>query len=123
MMSIAFSAKGPRRMPRYLIQAAYEPLAKSAFARIPQDRTAAIRTLVQRAGGSVEAIYFCLGEYDVLAIIDVPDDVSVAALSLAANEPGHLRRYTTTKLITSDEFFAAQQLASHISFDPPRIPD
>ena len=37
----------------------------------------------ESAGGTLESIYWILGDRDGLAIVDVPDSVSAAAVSLA----------------------------------------
>lgn len=39
-------------------------------------RKAAITQAVEKLGGKLEAMYFCLGENDVILITDLPDHVS-----------------------------------------------
>lgn len=41
--------------------------------------------MAQSLGGKVESYYFELGEYDVLAILDLPDDEAAAAVALAVD--------------------------------------
>jgi uncharacterized protein with GYD domain len=53
-------------------------------------------------GGRLDAIYFCLGENDVILIFDMPDHVSVAALGSAACAGG-MARTKTTVLLTVEE--------------------
>jgi uncharacterized protein with GYD domain len=64
-------------------------------------------------------MYFALGDYDVVAISSLPDDVAAASLSLAVNAPGHLRAYKTTKLLTPDEFMSAQKKAQGANYKAP----
>jgi uncharacterized protein with GYD domain len=53
-------------------------------------------------GGKVEGFYFSFGAQDALVIVDLPDSVAAAALSLAINASGALRA-TTTPLLTAEE--------------------
>jgi uncharacterized protein with GYD domain len=44
-----------------------------------------ISKLIQGMGGSVESFYFAFGEADVYVTVDLPDNISAAALALAIN--------------------------------------
>ena len=48
-------------------------------------RRQAVEEFFGSAGGKLEVLYFAFGYTDVFAIADLPDNVSAAALSLAAN--------------------------------------
>lgn len=106
-------------MPRYLVQAAYTAEAAAAFVSNPQDRVAGVRALADRMGGSLDSFDFCLGDYDAVITFTAPDDVTAAAVALAAIAPGHLKAYKTTKLLSPDEFMEAQRKAHGISFQAP----
>lgn len=106
-------------MPRYLIQASYSSAAAAAFVSKPQDRVAGVQALAEKLGGKLESFDFCLGEYDVIAVGSFPDDTTAAAMALAVNAPGHLRSYRTTRLMSPQEFLAAQQKAQGTSYQAP----
>ena len=106
-------------MARYMIQASYTAEALAAFVSKPQDRTAGVRALVERMGGQFELLEFCLGDYDVIAIYSAPDDVAATAIALAANAPGHLKSFRTTKLISQDDFIAASRKAGGAGYQGP----
>ena len=53
-------------------------------------------------GGTLEAFYFAFGASDVFAIVDFPDNVSAAAISLAGNGAGQAN-VKATVLITPEE--------------------
>jgi uncharacterized protein with GYD domain len=106
-------------MPRYLIQASYTSTAAAAFVGKPQDRVAGVRALAEKLGGKLERFDFALGEYDVIAVAELPDDTTAAAMALAVNAPGHLKSYRTTRLLSPQEFLAAQQKAHGAGFQAP----
>ena len=106
-------------MPRYLIQASYTSAAAAAFVSNPQDRVAGVQAAAEKLGGKVESVDFCLGEYDVIAVAALPDDTTAAALALAVNAPGHLKSYQTTRLLSPQEFLAAQQKAHDVNYQAP----
>ena len=106
-------------MARYLIQAAYTAEATAALASKPQDRAEAIRGLATKLGAELESVDFCLGEYDVMAVYSAPDDVTATAIALAAQAPGHLKAFKTTKLLSPQEFLAAQRKASGADYQGP----
>ena len=69
--------------------------------------------MVRDLGGTLEAFYFAFGESDVFVIIDLPDNVSSAAVSLA----GGAVRASTTVLITPEEMDQAVQ--KRVNYNPP----
>jgi len=63
---------------------------------------AAVTKFAESAGGRLEAYYFAFGPHDVVAIMDLPDNVSAAALSVAASGGGAVR-VQMTPLLTPEE--------------------
>ncbi len=58
------------------------------------DRAAKFEELAQKHGASLEQPYWTVGAYDIVAIIEAPDDESLTAFLLEAGSQGNLR--TTT---------------------------
>jgi len=106
-------------MPRYLVQASYTAAAAAAFVSNPQDRVGGIQAVIEKLGGKMVSVDFCLGEYDVIVVAEVPDDVTAAAVALAVNAPGHLKSYETTRLMSPQEFLEAQQKAHGAGYQAP----
>ena len=50
--------------------------------------------VVDNLGARVEYLYWTVGSYDIVAIIEAPDDESVSAITLATGSAGSVR--TTT---------------------------
>jgi uncharacterized protein with GYD domain len=65
-------------------------------------RVPAVKKLFESVGGTLECYYYAFGEYDWFIIADVPDNVSMAAVSLKVNASG-LVTSKTTVLITPEE--------------------
>ncbi|MFE7271240.1 GYD domain-containing protein [Streptomyces sp. NPDC057623] len=90
-------------MPKFLIQATYTPDgAKGLLKEGASGRRAAVDRVVNDLGGKVEAMYFAFGEDDLVCVIDFPDAVSMAAVSLTVKASGALRT-RATPLLTLDE--------------------
>jgi len=106
-------------MAHYLIQAAYTAEARKALIAHPEDRAKGVAALMERLGGKLETFYFAMGEYDVVAIAELPDDVAAAAASLAVTGAGHLAAYRTTKLTTNDEMMSAMKRAHDLTYAAP----
>jgi uncharacterized protein with GYD domain len=104
-------------MPKYLVEARYTVEgAKGLVREGGSGRRAAVVRTVESVGGKVEALYFAFGDVDVYIVVDVPDNVSAAALSLAANQSGAIVSKTIV-LLTPEEMDKSVQKA--VSFRPP----
>ena len=72
--------------------------------------------LSNSVGGQLECQYFALGEYDAFAIVDVPDHVSAAAISLSVTASGAARTKSTA-LLTPEE--VDQAVNKKVQYRPP----
>ncbi|MBN8730810.1 MAG: GYD domain-containing protein [Acidobacteria bacterium] len=99
-------------MPKYLVQATYTAEGiKGLMKDKASGRKAAVAAAVKAAKGKLEAFYFAFGSDDAVLIIDVPDSVTAAAISLAAGASG-LVNLKTTPLLTVDEVDQALAMPS-----------
>ncbi|WP_031483055.1 GYD domain-containing protein [Streptomyces bicolor] len=90
-------------MPKFLIQASYTPEGtKGLLEEGASGRRAAVDQVVADLGGEVEAMYFAFGEDDLVCIIDFPDAVSMAAISLRVKAGGALRTRATPLLTLAE---------------------
>jgi uncharacterized protein with GYD domain len=90
-------------MARYLLELAYTPEAWAAQLESPQNRMEAVKPVLDALGARFESLYYAFGEYDLVGIIDAPDNMSAAAASIAFNAGGALKSVRTTPLMTVDE--------------------
>src|SRR5262245_63418398 len=99
-------------MAHYLLEVGYTPEAWKALLKNPVDRSKAIRPVIEKLGGSLQSSWFAFGDYDVILIVEFPDNVSAAAFSLAAAAGGALRSVKTTPLLAINEGLGAMKLAA-----------
>lgn len=90
-------------MPKYLIHARYSSDgAKGVISEGGSSRRDAIATLAEELGGKLDCFYFAFGDDDVVTILDFPDNVTVAAVSMTVGASG-LVSTKTTVLLTPEE--------------------
>jgi uncharacterized protein with GYD domain len=94
-------------MPKYLFQANYTAEgAKGIIKEGGSARKSAIEQAVKTLGGRLEAFYFAFGGVDAYVIVDLPDNVTAAAMALAVGQSG-LATTKTVVLLTVEEADAA----------------
>jgi uncharacterized protein with GYD domain len=106
-------------MALYALQTAYAPLGWAALLKDPQNRMEAVKPVVQRLGGRVVDGWLTFGDYDVLVICQLPDNVSATALSMAISAGGAVKSVKTTPLVTFDEGLDALKKAKDARYTPP----
>jgi uncharacterized protein with GYD domain len=102
-------------MPFYMFQARYTSESFKAMIANPHDREAAVKPLIEAAGGTLHHLFFAFGSEDIVAIVEAPDDAAVAATSFVLGASGVLSAGATTKLMTSAEAVAAMQAAGKLA--------
>jgi uncharacterized protein with GYD domain len=85
----------------------------------PQDRMERVRPAIENLGGKLESGFLAFGEYDLVAVVDFPDNVSAAAFSMSVAAKGGVKAFKTTPLMTMDEAVAAMQRAGDSTYAPP----
>jgi len=108
-------------MPHYLVQGGYAPETWARLMRSPEDREAAVRGQVDKVGGKLETLYFSFGQDDFVAIVDMPDNASAAALAVAVASTGAYRNFRTTPLITNQEMTEVTRRAGQIQWRAPGV--
>jgi uncharacterized protein with GYD domain len=104
-------------MPKYLVTASYTAEgAKGVLKDGGTKRRQAAEAVLTSAGGRIEAFYFAFGENDAYVIVDVPDNATVAAASLAISASGAVRTRTVV-LLTPEEIDQAAKKS--VTYTPP----
>ncbi len=106
-------------MAKYLVQAAYTSEAWAAQINNPQNRLEAVGAVVERLGGKIDGFYLAFGEYDIVGIVDFPDNVSEAAFSIAVAGGGAVKALRTTPLMSIEDAIEAMRRAGTAGYRPP----
>ena len=106
-------------MAHYMLQFSYNSESISELIKNPQDRSGQARALVEGLGGRLETFYYTFGDYDGLAIAELPDSSSAAAASMALAASGGFTAAKTTVLITMGEAVEAMKKANGLGYQPP----
>lgn len=106
-------------MANYLLQVAYTPEAWASMIAHPHDRMNAVRPVIEKLGGKLVQGWFAFGDYDLVAIVDMPTNVDAAAFSLAAAAGGACKSIKTTPLMTTAEGIEALKKAATSGYKTP----
>ena len=106
-------------MAYYLIQASYTGESWGTQIRNPQNALDRLRPGIEALGGSIESAYYAFGEYDVVAILQFPDNASAGAFSVAASAGGAVHAIKTTPLMTIDEGMEMMRKAAGAGYRAP----
>ena len=106
-------------MPHFLTQVAYSEQAWQALVANPQNRLDAIRPVIEKLGGRVVNAYFAFGDYDFVVITELPNNVSAAALAIAASAGGACKSVKTTPLMEAAEGLEALRKAATSGYRAP----
>lgn len=107
-------------MPSYLVQISYTTGSMAALLKKPQNRVAVVSKSVEKLGGKVEGGWITFGDYDVAVVLDMPDNVSAAALSMAFSAGGGCKCVKTTPMISMDDSVAAMKKAAACGYKPAK---
>ncbi len=75
--------------------------------------------MIEGQGGRILGAYYAFGEYDIVLIIEAPDNVNVSALALTAAAGGASKAGETTVLMSIEEGIEAMRRASGTGYRPP----
>ena len=104
-------------MSRYLIQASLSSEGlKGVLKEGGTGRKDAIGKMLADLGGTLESFYFAFGEEDVYALVDVPDNVTAAAIGMTVSASGAVTTKTVV-LLTPEEIDQATKKS--VAYRPP----
>jgi uncharacterized protein with GYD domain len=90
-------------MSKYLVQGSYTADGVKGLAKdTGSGRKKAVAKAIASLGGELETMYFSFGEFDVLAIVDLPDHAAAARFALRAAGTGQVH-IKTTALLSAEE--------------------
>ncbi|MDO8613026.1 MAG: GYD domain-containing protein [Dehalococcoidia bacterium] len=90
-------------MAKYLIEANYVGEGiKGLLKEGGSSRRQAVDKLLASVGGKVESFYYAFGDTDAYVVLDVPDNITAAAVALTVAASGAVKLKTTV-LMTPEE--------------------
>lgn len=107
-------------MASFLLQVAYTPEAMAAMVATPQNRIDALKPVFKKLGGKMTQAWFAFGEYDILAVMELPDNVSAAAFAFAVSAGGACKAVKTTPLMAIADGLKAMKKAGEIGYKIPK---
>ena len=109
-------------MAKFLIQVGYTPQAWASLIKNPQDRTQLLKPVLEKLGGSMSSAYFTFGDYDIIGVLDLPQNADAAAFAIAVSAGGAVRSFKTTPLMTIEEGIGAMKKAAQAGYVAPGAP-
>lgn len=86
-------------MPKFLVRGTY---TAEGLKGLMKDGGTGRKTAVEKAvvslGGTLESMYFALGDDDVFVLVDLPNAVAATTVALAAGASGAVALHTTVLL-------------------------
>ena len=102
-------------MAYYLLRAKYAQDSMNALVQRPEDRMLTTTRLLKEVGGRLHYYFFCFGEYDIVLLYELPDNVSAASLAMTMSAAGTVTETETIPLLTMEEAIDAMNQAREAS--------
>jgi uncharacterized protein with GYD domain len=87
--------------------------AKGVMKEGGSGRRAAVAKMVEGLGGKLESLYFAFGGVDAFLVVDLPDNVTAAAVALAGSQSGAISVKTIVLLTPEDMDNAAKKTVAY----------
>ncbi len=97
-------------MPTYVTLANFTDQGIRNIKELPK-RAEAFRVLCEKLGAKAKDIYWTMGRYDVVAIVEAPDDVTMEAVLYSVGSLGNVRTETLRALTAQETSQALAKLA------------
>jgi uncharacterized protein with GYD domain len=108
--------EGSMGMALYMYQVAYTAESLAAQLKNPANRAEMVgRAACEAVGGQLVGHWYCFGEYDLVIIADVPDNISMTAISLAIAAGGAVKSAKTTVLMSGADAVAGMKKADAVA--------
>ena len=104
-------------MPKYLYLGSYTSEGAKGLAKDGgSKRVAALEEAIKSLGGQMESFHYAFGDWDVVCIADMPNNVNAAtaSIAIAASGAGHIK---TVVLLTPEEIDEAAGMSFY--YRPP----
>jgi uncharacterized protein with GYD domain len=90
-------------MLKFVMTFTYSSASWARMIKRPEDRSKAVARLLEHLHGSLESIYWDVGNGSAHVIADLPDSVSAAAAITAATRTGAFKDVQVHEVLTQDQ--------------------
>jgi uncharacterized protein with GYD domain len=107
-------------MAKYLIEASYSQLGLKGLVKDGgTGRRAVVEAAAKSLGGHLDVFYYAFGTSDIYAVVDAPDNITVAAFALAIGGTGVAAHLKTVVLLTPEEVDQAAKKSASSGYRAP----
>ena len=106
-------------MALYMSTFGYKSEVWAELINSPENRTETVSRILENAGCKLKGLWYAFGEGDGFALIEAPDNVTGAGISIAISASGAFRKFETTVLMTQDELLKALEKARDVAYVAP----
>lgn len=108
-------------MSRFMIKSTYSSASWARMLKVADDRTRAVRVLVESLGGSLERIDWDVENCAAYAVAELPDSVTAAAVLTATARTGAFIGVEAHELLTQEQMRDVLMLARDAAqvYEPP----
>jgi uncharacterized protein with GYD domain len=101
-----------------MLQISYSAAAYAALIKRPENRVQAVGKVIEKLGGKVGGFWYSFGDQDLVGMIEMPDNVSAAAFSMAISAGGACKNVKTTPLLKVEDALHAMKKAGSCGYKP-----
>ena len=108
-------------MPLFITYASYSHSGVKGLVNKPEDRSGAVKALIEKAGGKFVALYNTTGSNDVVLVSELADGSDAVAMGMAVAASGALSKIETVRAWTPSEFKGIAEKAARVAgaYTPP----
>jgi uncharacterized protein with GYD domain len=106
-------------MSLYMCSFGYTPEVWAKLIESPENREELVGRMLEDVGCKLQSLWYAFGEGDGFALIEAPDNASMAGTAVRFASSGAFRKFETTPLMTMAETLDALHAASTIQYAPP----
>lgn len=77
-------------MPTYIVLCQFTDQGVRSIKETTK-RAEAFKAMAKKAGATIKELYWTMGQYDLVTVMEAPDDVSATALLLSVGALGNIR--------------------------------
>jgi uncharacterized protein with GYD domain len=102
-------------MAKFMIKFTYSSGSRARMIKVADDRSTAVRTLVESLGGSLDVIYWDVQSSAAYGLVELPGAVAAVAVITATSKTGAFLGVEAHELLTERQIHEALTLAKDAS--------